>query len=106
VVRKASASAFTMANLKANYSAISGICARVVDHLAQLGPQQAVEMDLMAQRLTMDIIGSFGFAHVRARHGGFGAWGGWCREGRHLLPGCRRMLLLLLLLLLLLAPAA
>jgi hypothetical protein len=58
-----------MANLKANYAAISGICGRVVDHLAQLGPGQAVEMDLIAQRLTMDIIGCFGFAHVRAAPG-------------------------------------
>ncbi len=71
-----------MANLKANYSAISGICARVVDHLVQLGPLESVEMDLMAQRLTMDIIGSFGFAHVSF----WGLWGAGALVAR-----CREM---------------
>jgi cytochrome P450 len=66
-LRKASASAFTMANLRQQYASNLATCIRVVDHLAGLGPSQAADMDLMGQRLAIDILGAFAFDHVCMR---------------------------------------
>lgn len=57
-VRRAAATAFTMASLRALFPAIQAFCSRAVGHLQALPAGQAVDVMELAQRLTMDVIGA------------------------------------------------
>lgn len=60
-IRKAVAPAFTMTNMKKAFPEVLAATHRLLQELKGLPEEQPVDMDNLAQRLTIDVIGRFGF---------------------------------------------
>ncbi|KAK9916023.1 hypothetical protein WJX75_007417 [Coccomyxa subellipsoidea] len=60
-VRKAVATAFSTTNMRANFPGIRKACNQLIEVLAEVGPNQAVDMDRATCRESLDVIGQVGF---------------------------------------------
>ncbi|CAL5219591.1 g1454 [Coccomyxa viridis] len=61
VVRKAVATAFSTANMKAEFPNIRAACSQLIEVLKTVGPQEVVDMDNALCRESLDVIGRVGF---------------------------------------------
>lgn len=60
-VRKATASAFSTANMKAEFPNIRAACSQLIEVLKSVGPDEVVDMDGALCRESLDVIGRVGF---------------------------------------------
>ena len=62
-IRKGVAVSFAFQNIKKKYPMVLGRVNRVITRAAALGPEASIDVDQLALRVTLDVIGLAGFGH-------------------------------------------